>query len=56
MSKAEGGGVAGRKEVRWIMGKLICVLYYTVCVLGSEVSNGWVTIVGMRQGNSAQAK
>ena len=29
MSKAEaGGGLAGKEEVRWRMGKLICVLYY----------------------------
>ena len=43
MSKAEGElGVAGREEVRWRMGNVYC----TVLILGSEVSNGWVTIVG----------
>ena len=35
-----GGGVAGREEVRWRMGKLISVLFFAGLNLGSEVSNG----------------
>ena len=45
--------MAGREEVKWRMGKLKCVLHYTVCILRSEVSHGSVTIVGMRLGNIA---
>ena len=33
------------------MGKLISVLYCVLLILGREVSNVWVTIVGMRLDN-----
>ena len=40
--------MAVREEERWRMEKLISVFYFAALILGSEVSNGWVTVVGTR--------